>query len=284
MTSVNQPGRVILAAAGPGDPELLTLKAVRYLQKADVVLTDRLVSDDILREYVKPGAEVIYVGKQCRKGNSTPQQTINELMVDFACRGKLVVRLKGGDVSIFSNILDELQVLVANRIAFEIIPGVTAALGAAAYAGIPLTARGFSTAVRFLTYYKSDTISAAYWQELAKTEDTLVFYMSSETLDMVVQQLIQYNIDPAKKLAVIEQATTPQQNVIVRDIYEYAGESAGSRYISPSLVIIGKVVSLHEQFAWLPNQMTKTEYFKPGAFIAKPGNEHTGAKKKISRA
>ncbi|KAI9431365.1 Uroporphyrinogen-III C-methyltransferase, partial [Russula earlei] len=143
-------GKVILAAAGPGDPELVTLKTVRYLQRAEVVLTDRLVSDGILK-HVPATAKVMYVGKQCRRGISTSQATINELMVHHARQGKLVVRLKGGDVSIFSNVLDELQALNEHGIAYEIVPGVTAALGAAAYAGIPLTARGHATAVRLLT-------------------------------------------------------------------------------------------------------------------------------------
>lgn len=144
-----QKGKVIIAGAGPGDPELLTIKAFRYLQKADVVLTDRLVSDVIIDEYVNPKAEVLYVGKQCRRGASTPQATINDLMVNYALQGKSVVRLKGGDVSIFSNVLDELQTLSEYGISYEIIPGITAALGAAAYSGIPLTARNNSTAVRF---------------------------------------------------------------------------------------------------------------------------------------
>ena len=154
MSAIINKGKVIIAGAGPGDPELVTLKTLRYLQDADVVLTDRLVSDEILNCYVNPRAEIIYVGKQCRKGSSTPQATINELMVEYAANNKLVVRLKGGDVSVFSNVLDELETLVSNNIPYEIIPGVTAALGAAAYAGIPLTARGFSTSVRFVTYYK----------------------------------------------------------------------------------------------------------------------------------
>src|SRR5687768_4811103 len=175
-------GKVILAGAGPGDPELLTLKTLRYLQQADVVLTDRLVSETILTEYTAASAEVIHVGKQCRKGASTPQHTINELMVHYAQAGKLVVRLKGGDVSVFSNILDELICLRAAGIAYEIIPGITAALGTAAYTGIPLTARDHATAVRFLTCYQSDVIGDNYWKELAATDDTLVFYMSAETI------------------------------------------------------------------------------------------------------
>ncbi len=161
-------GKVVIAGAGPGDPELITMKAARYLQLADVVLTDRLVSDEILKTYVRKDAEILYVGKQCRRGISTPQKTINELLVDYALMGKLVVRLKGGDVSIFSNIMDELETLVANNIPYEIVPGVTAALGAAAYAGIPLTARGYAPAVRFLTYYKSDIVTDKYWKDLAK--------------------------------------------------------------------------------------------------------------------
>ena len=261
MKQIN--GKLVIAGAGPGDPDLLTVKSVRYLQQADVVLTDRLVSDDILTRYANPKAEIIHVGKQCRRGISTPQQTINELIVYHCLLGKLVVRLKGGDVSIFSNILDELETVFSNNIPYEIIPGVTAALGAAAYAGIPLTARGYATSVRFLTYYKSDIVTDAYWKELANTEDTLVFYMSSETLDKVVEKLTANNIHEDKLLAVVEQATTPLQNVNVSNLYDYKNKLKGKKYISPSLVIIGKVVSLHEQFAWINNSNSSEYYFKP---------------------
>jgi uroporphyrin-III C-methyltransferase len=247
-------GKVILAGAGCGDPELITIKAARYLQQADVVLTDRLVSNEILQQYVSNTAEVIYVGKQCRRGFSTPQKSINELIVQFALEGKLVVRLKGGDASIFSNILDELEVLVTNHIPYEIIPGVSAAMGAAAYTGIPLTARGYSTAVRLLTFYKSDIVTDVYWKELANTEDTLVFYMSSETLDGVVANLLKNNISDDKLLAVVEQATTPMQN-------------GAKLFASPTLVIIGKVVALHEKFSWLKNNTDAGEYFKPDAEV-----------------
>lgn len=263
MTEQLKNGKLIIAGAGPGDPELITLKAARYLQKADVVLTDRLVSEEILDTYVNSKAEIIYVGKQCRRGISTPQQTINELIVHHCLLGKLVVRLKGGDVSVFSNIMDELETVVAKNIPYEIIPGVTAALGAAAYAGIPLTARGFATSVRFLTYYKSEIVSEAYWKELADTEDTLVFYMSSETLDKVVEKLTFYNIHEDKLLAVIEQATTPYQSVHVSNLYDYKKELKGKSFISPSLVIVGKVVALHDQFSWLTNNRSGEYYFKP---------------------
>lgn len=261
--NVNKKGKVIIAGAGPGDPELVTVKVAKYLQQADVVLTDRLVSEEILTRYVRPDAEIIHVGKQCRRGVSTPQETINELLVYYALSGKLVVRLKGGDVSIFSNILDELETLVVNNISYEIIPGVTAALGAAAYAGFPLTARDYATAVRFLTYYKSDIVSDEYWKELADTNDTLVFYMSSETLDTVVSKLVSNNISADKLLSVIEQATTPYQKVHICNLYNYVEELKNHSFISPSLVIIGKVVALHEQFAWLQNSESSKFYFKP---------------------
>lgn len=254
-------GKVILMGAGPGDPELLTLKAYRILQTADVVLSDRLVSPEILSNYVSPNAEIVYVGKQCRRGASTPQTTINDLMVIYAKEDKLVVRLKGGDVSIFSNVLDELETLVEHQIPYEIIPGVTAALGAAAYSGIPLTARNHATAVRFLTAYKSDVVTENYWKDLAQTDDTLVFYMSSETLSNVVSKLVANGIDKAKELAVIEQATTPFQKVYTSSLYAYDETLKEKHFLSPTLVIIGKVVSLHQQFAWLKNGGKPTEYF-----------------------
>jgi uroporphyrin-III C-methyltransferase len=256
-------GKVILIGAGPGDPELLTIKAFRILQTADVVLADRLVSPEILRSYVSPQAEIVYVGKQCRRGLSTPQTTINESMVRYAAEGKRVVRLKGGDVSIFSNVLDELEALVQHQIPYEIVPGVTAALGAAAYSGIPLTARNHSTAVRFLTAYKSDVVTDDYWKELAQTEDTLVFYMSSETLDNVVAKLVENGIDKEKELAVIEQATTPHQKVYTTGLYEYETSLKDKTFFSPTLVIIGKVVGLHKQFGWKAEEPQTVEYFKP---------------------
>jgi uroporphyrin-III C-methyltransferase/precorrin-2 dehydrogenase/sirohydrochlorin ferrochelatase/uroporphyrin-III C-methyltransferase len=285
----NQPittGRVIIAGAGPGDPELLTVKALRALQQADVVLADRLVSEQVLVQYVRAGAEIIHVGKQCRRGASTPQEYINELMLEHAGKGKLVVRLKGGDVSIFSNVLDELEALKAAGIAYEIIPGVTAALGAAAYAGIPLTARQYSTAVRFLTFYRNEVIDENYWKELAATDDTLVFYMSSETLDGVVSNLVKNGISADKLLAVVEQATTPLQNVQVTNLYDYAQNWNNKTFVSPALVIIGRVVGLHEQFAWIANSNSSESYFKPVAklFTASTVVATENANQHVSRA
>ncbi len=261
MNQIFSKGKVVLVGAGPGDPELLTIKAMHWLQKADVILTDRLVSAEIIELYANKKAEVIYVGKQCRRGASTPQATINELLVLYATEGKLVVRLKGGDVSIFSNILDELETLVQHNISYEIVPGVTAALGAAAYAGIPLTARNSATAVRFLTAYKSDVVTEQYWKELAQTNDTLVFYMSSETLDNIVEKLLANGIDDTKGLAVIEQATTPYQKVYTTPLAQYKECMKSKNFISPTLVVIGKVVWLHQQFGWRKEEKQSMEYF-----------------------
>ncbi len=263
MNKVTHQGKVILAGAGPGDPDLVTVKTANYLQQADIVLTDRLVSKLILQRYVRPSAQIIEVGKQCRRGVSTPQENINHLLVRYAKEGKLVVRLKGGDVSFFSNVLDELEVLRANNIPYEIVPGVTAASGAAAYAGIPLTARDHATAVRFLTFYKSTIVSDAYWKELAATNDTLVFYMSSETLDELVAKLIENNMATDTQLAVIEQATTMYQQVYVSGLYEYETKLKGQSFLSPSLIIIGKVVSLQASFQWFTGSDLKEYYFEP---------------------
>ena len=278
-------GKVVISGAGCGDPELITVKAARYLQQADVVLTDRLVSPEILEYYIKPGTELIYVGKECRKNNSTSQKNINELLVHYALCGHLVVRLKGGDVSVFANILDELTTLNQFEIPYEVIPGITAATGAAAYAGIPLTARGYATGVRFITAYKSDLIKPGYWHELANTDDTIVLYMSSETLDDVVYKLQENNIRGDKLLAVIEQATTPFQQVYTSSFSDYHTVLKGRQFISPSLVIIGKVVALHEQFSWMnKSNPEKRIYFNSAENILVENKQSENFLEHVSRA
>jgi uroporphyrin-III C-methyltransferase len=257
------PGKVIFIGAGPGDPELLTVKALRWLQRADVIITDRLVSPKILSDYATPAATIIHAGKQGNNNGSTPQSTINDLLVANAKTGRLVIRLKGGDISIFSNILEELQALVTNGIAFELVPGITAALGAAAYAGLPLTARGYSTAVRLLTAYRQDLHEDSYWQELAQTDDTLVFYMSSEPLDTLVNRLLCHGVAGDRWITIIEQATTPEQQITNYPIHEYLHAIANRSWHSPSLVIIGKVGALQQDFQWLPDQSSSTPYFIP---------------------
>lgn len=262
MNTEPKRGRVILAGAGPGDPDLITVKAIRSLQEADVVIVDRLVSQDIIKRYVKKDALVIYAGKQAGKKYSTRQNTISQLLVDYALDGNYVVRLKGGDVSVFSNILDELEYLAGHNIPYEIIPGITAALGAAASAAIPLTARNYSTAVRFLTCYDLENTSDTYWEELSSTSDTLVFYMSASTLPIILSNLKEKGIDANKEIALVEQASTPLQKV---RIFRFDAEELDQqvRFISPALVIIGKVVGLHEKFRWKENYEGDEFYFHP---------------------
>lgn len=258
----NHIGKVILAGAGPGDPELLTVKTLRWLQRADVIVVDRLVSPDILRYYARREALVIPVGKQYDNAGSTPQSAISGLLVRYALEGKLVVRLKGGDVCIFSNILDELQALVRHQIPYELVPGVTAALGAAAYAGIPLTARGYAASVRFLTNYEDHAVDTDY-RELARTNDTLVLYMSSAPLDRLIEKLLHQDIAVDKWVAVIEQATTPMQRVAAWPIHAFLPAMAGVQYASPTLIIIGRVASLHADFQWIADSQKDGFYFPP---------------------
>ncbi|UOK41396.1 MULTISPECIES: uroporphyrinogen-III C-methyltransferase [Flavobacterium] len=254
-------GKVILAGAGPGDPDLISLKALKYLQKADVVLTDRLVSPELIEEYADKNALVIYVGKQCSKGIHTPQQDINELMVEFALQGKLILRLKGGDSMLFSNILDELKVLKANAIAYEIIPGISAAFGAASYTGIPLTAREYSRGVRFLTLYDLKTVAPSQWKDWANTSDTLVFYMSGQRLDALTESLLENGISTSKGIAVVQQATTPNQKTTVFSFEDLQTKSLPEFEYVPTLIIVGAVVNLHEEFSWIKEKNTIESYF-----------------------
>ena len=256
-------GKVILAGAGPGDPELITLKALRYLQIADVVIVDRLVSEDLLSQHLKAGAKVIYVGKQAGKNGSTSQEVINNLLVEHSKSSQLVVRLKGGDVTFFSNVLDELKTLVEHNIPYEIIPGVTAASGAAAYAGIPLTARGYASSVRFLAFNRTIVWDEPYWKELAATDDTLVFYMSMDVLDMLVERLLANEISSDKYMALIEQATTPSQKVHMFSLSDFDRNIQGLQFISPTLIIVGRVAALNKEFQWVPNDTGTTSYFTP---------------------
>ncbi|HCL82982.1 MAG TPA: uroporphyrinogen-III C-methyltransferase [Chitinophagaceae bacterium] len=264
MNPDKQIQKVIFSGAGPGDPELITLKAIRYLKEAEVIITDRLVSDAILETYADPGALVLHAGKQRRRDGSTPQHIINELLVEYALQGKKVVRLKGGDVSVFSNLLDELKALNNQGIPYEIIPGITAACGAAATAGIPLTARNHAQAVRFLTLHQNEIIRPAYWKELAHTEDTLVFYMSGDTTGVLVKQLLDQGMRPDTIIAVIEQATTPLQKVSCCPLQAYEKQFGNRHYVSPTLIIVGKVAGLHQEFRWMPETELAGElYFKP---------------------
>lgn len=242
--------KVVIAGAGPGDPELITLKLQRRLNEADVIITDRLVNPAIIGEHASKNTEVILTGKQGYHDGSVSQEEINELIVRYALAGKKVLRLKGGDVAFFSNVLDELRCLTVNEIEFEIIPGITAASGASAYAGIPLTARGFSREVKILTLTQCKHYSSETWKQLANSAETLVFYMTSKHLDDLVELLLRYTRKPNTPLAVIEQATTIYQQVHVTTLKNCQRDLSGKEFSSPSLVIIGKVVNLYQQFNW----------------------------------
>lgn len=256
----NKIHKVILAGAGPGDPDLITVRAAAALREADIILTDRLANREIIHRYASPDAEVIEVGKQAGKGGSMPQSAINDLLVSCASRAQLVVRLKGGDVSIFSNILDELETLRAHDIPYEIIPGITAATGAAAYAGIPLTARDHARGLRLLSFHELDGVEPQTWKELAHTKDTLVLYMASRNLGALCTRLMEAGADGERPLALVEQATTPVQKVH-RSTIAAAAEHGAASFLSPSLVIIGSVVNLHEKFQWYRNIDARIPFF-----------------------
>lgn len=246
-------GKVILAGAGPGDPELITVRLQRRLAEADVIITDRLVNPVIVESNARKDAQVILAGKQGYNDASYSQEEITTIIVEHALAGKTVLRLKGGDVAFFSNVLDELIALEQNDISFEIIPGITAASGASAYAGIPLTARGFSQGVQFITFNPNSYYSPEKWKTLSRSGDTLVFYMAARNITGLAELLLRYIRKPQTPLAVIEQATTIHQRVHTTTLNDCANDFKGLQFSSPSLVIVGDVVSLYKKFRWFDN-------------------------------
>ena len=217
-------GKVILAGAGPGDAELITVKLQHRLGEADVIITDRLVNPDIISLHCKKDATIILAGKQGYNDASVSQIEINQLIVQHALEGKTVLRLKGGDVAFFSNVLDELQAVAEAGIEFEIIPGITAAAGASAYAGIPLTAREYSQGVQLLTFNPNSYYSSEKWKSLAHTNDTLVFYMAAKNITDLAELLLRYTRKAQTPLAVIEQATTVHQQVHITTLQNCAAD------------------------------------------------------------
>ena len=254
-------GKVILAGAGPGDAELITVKLQRRLGEADVIITDRLVNPDIISLHGKKDATIILACKQGYNDASVSQIEINQLIVAHALEGKTVLRLKGGDVAFFSNVLDELQSVVEAGIEFEIIPGITAAAGASAYAGIPLTAREYSQGVQLLTFNPNSYYSSEKWKSLAHTNDTLVFYMAAKNITDLAELLLRYNSKAQTPLAVIEQATTVHQQIHITTLQNCAVDFAAKQFSSPSLVIVGDVVNLHKQFDWFKNNQETGSIF-----------------------
>lgn len=247
MTATGR-GKVWLVGAGPGDPDLLTVKALRLIQSADVVIHDRLVSPPIMA-LIPPSTRRIYVGK-ARSDHAVPQEDINHLLVSEAVAGQRVVRLKGGDPFIFGRGGEELAELAAAGIPFEVVPGITAANGCAAYAGIPLTHRDFAQSVRFITGHLKDDGVNLHWPELMDPQQTLVFYMGLVGLQAICEQLVAHGRDPQTPVALVEKGTTPQQRVVIATLATISERVAMEKVSAPTLTIIGDVVTLHEQLKW----------------------------------
>mgnify|MGYP003387422948 FL=1 len=241
-------GEVYLVGAGPGDPDLLTLRALRLMHKADVVLYDRLVSPEILLK-LRPDAQKVYVGKRSAD-HAVPQETINQMLVRLAKEGNRVLRLKGGDPFIFGRGGEELESLAAAGIPFQVVPGITAASGCASYAGIPLTHRDYSQSVRFLTGHTKDGRVPLEWALLVKEQQTLVFYMGLAGLPDICDQLLKHGMSSSIPVAVIQQGTTQTQKVVVGNLDRIAGLAVEKEIQAPTIIIIGEVVKLQESLSW----------------------------------
>ncbi len=241
-------GEVYLVGAGPGDPDLLTLKALRLMHKADIVLYDRLVSKEIMAR-LRPDAEKIHVGKQ-RQNHPVPQEEINELLIKHARAGKKVLRLKGGDPFIFGRGGEELARLAEAHIPFQIVPGITAASGCASYAGIPLTHRDHAQSVQFVAGHMKDGELDLQWEQLIAPQQTLVFYMALVSLELICEQLIARGKDRDTPVAVVQQGTTNNQRVVEGNLANIAERVAASELQAPTITIIGEVVRLREKLDW----------------------------------
>ena len=254
-------GKIFFIGSGPGNPDLITVKGARLLSEAEVIITDRLAGDEIIAMYANPNAVIVDVGKQGGNDQSYKQTDINQLLIKFAGLYEKVMRLKGGDIAFFSNVYDELKTVAENNIAYEIVPGITAASGASAYTGVPLTARGHATGVQLLTYYKNTIISDEQWKQLAAFEETLVFYMSSNNLLSIVENLLQAGADRTIPFIVAEQATTPNQKTQSFTLESFL-QDPQPNFTSPSILIMGKVADLHKQFSWFQHDDASSNFFR----------------------
>lgn len=243
-----QPGWVYLVGAGPGDPELLTLKAARLIAEADVLVYDNLVSQAVLA-LARPDAERMYAGKE-RGNHSLPQEEINELLVRLARSGKRVVRLKGGDPYIFGRGGEEVETLHADGIDFEVVPGITAAAGVAAYAGIPLTHRKHAHACVFVTGHLQDGSMNLDWPGLARRRQTVVIYMGLSGLPLLCASLIEHGLPADWPAAIVQHGTQPSQRTITGTLATLPALAAAAKLRAPTLIIVGEVVRLRDKLRW----------------------------------
>lgn len=241
-------GFVYLIGAGPGDPDLLTLKAARLIQQADVIVYDNLVSTAVLN-MAQASAERIYAGK--RRGNhALPQEELSQLLVRLAKDMRKVVRLKGGDPYIFGRGGEEAEVLAAHHVPFEVVPGITAAAGVAAYAGIPLTHRDHAQSCVFVTGHLKDGSMDLDWAGLARPKQTVAIYMGLTGLPYLCEKLVEHGLPADWPAAIVQQGTTPQQRTVVGTLATLPrlAEEAGLR--APTLILVGQVVTLRQKLAW----------------------------------
>jgi uroporphyrin-III C-methyltransferase len=248
--------------AGPGDPDLLTLRAVRLLQQAEVLVYDHLVSTAVL-DFVSPTAEKIYAGKR-RNEHTLRQEQINALLIKHARAGQQVVRLKGGDPFIFGRGGEELQALAASGITFEVIPGVTAASGISSYAGIPLTHRDYAQSCLFITGHLKDGTADLDWPSLVRPRQTVVIYMGLAGLADICRQMATHGASPNLPVAVIQDGTIQTQKVVTGTLIDISERVAALGLKSPCLTIIGEVVKLHASLAWF-----KPPTLKPQLWLAR---------------
>jgi len=254
-------GEVYLVGAGPGDPDLLTFRALRLLQQADVVVYDRLVAKPII-DMVRRDAEHVYVGKE-RNKHTMRQEQINALLARLAKEGKRVLRLKGGDPFIFGRGGEEIDTLAAEGVPFQVVPGITAANGCACYAGIPLTHRDYAQSVTFVTGHLKDGSMNLNWPQLAQPQQTVVFYMGLVGLPVIVEQLTAHGVPPEMPVALVQQGTTHMQKVYTGTLADIVERIESDPPQPPTLVIVGEVVKLRDKLAWFttvpdPNQGATT--------------------------
>ena len=245
-------GEVYLVGAGPGDPDLLTFKALRLIQQADVVLYDRLVSKGVM-ELVRRDSELIYVGKKGGSDKSTRQSDINDQLVTLAKSGKRVCRLKGGDPFIFGRGGEEIESLSENGIPFQVVPGITAASGCSSYAGIPLTHRDYSQSCRFVTAHLKNGTTNLPWDEFIIDQQTIVFYMALSGANYICEKLMEHGMDKDMPIAIIEKGTMPEQKVYISSLTELPNLIAKEDIHAPTLMIVGEVVKLNEKLNWYGN-------------------------------